>query len=272
MRAPFLKLAFSAFLAIPLLAGHGAVAAPLRLAGTGGIIEAIKQIAPKFTTATGIQMDVIVGLGTSGAMRAIADGKIDIVASGLPLNPDQAKGPLVSHPFARTPLVFVTSHPKPNGLKTSDLPAIFAAQNPTWQDGTPLKIILRTRVDTDTAIVERIIPGIASAIARARQRPDIPVAATDQDNVNLAQRIEGSFSLAGYGQIVAEKCDLRLVAIDGVAPNLDTLANGTYPYEKTFYLVFARDRNPGAEQFLKFLRSDEGRKALLAAGNLPAGE
>jgi phosphate transport system substrate-binding protein len=272
MRAPFLKLAFFAFLAFPLLAGHGAVAEPLRLAGTGGIIEAMKQIAPKFTAATGIQLEVIVGLGTSGAMRAISDGKIDIVAAGLPLNPDQAKGPLVSHPFARTPLAFVTSHPKPNGLKNGDIVAIYAAQDPTWQDGTPLKIILRTKVDADTALIEGIIPGVKPALARARQRPDVPVAATDQDNVNVAQRLRGSFSMAGYGQIIAEQCDLRLVAIDGVAPNLDTLANGTYPYEKRFYLVFMRDRNPGAEQFLNFLRSAEGRKALLATGNLPAGE
>ena len=254
------------------MAANGASAETLRLAGTGGIIEAMRQVAPKFKAATGIELEVIVGLGTSGAMRAIADGKIDVVAAGLPLNAEQAKESLVSHPFARTPLVFVTSHPKPNGFKASDIAEIFAAQNPKWEDGTPLKIILRTKVDADTAIVERSMPGMADAIRRARQRPDVPVAATDQDNVNLAQRLGGSFSLAGYGQIVAEICDLRVVSIDGIVPSLKTLEDGTYRYEKKFYLVFARDHNASAEKFLRFLRSEEGRKALLAAGNLPVGE
>jgi phosphate transport system substrate-binding protein len=272
MRAQFPKTMVAVLFAGLSLAANGATAETLRLAGTGGIIEAMQQIAPKFTAASGIQLEVIVGLGSSGALRAIADGKVHVVAAARALTPDEAKGPLVSHPFARTPLVFVTSHPKPNGLKSGDIAAIFAAENPKWQDGTPLKIILRPKVDADTALVERTIPDIAAAILRARQRPDVLVAMTDQDNVNLAQRLDGAFSLAGYGQIVAEQSDLRLVAIDGVMPSLDTLANGTYPYEKIFYLVFARDRNAGAEQLLRFLGSDDGRKALLATGNLPVGE
>src|SRR5665647_334367 len=98
----FSKLATVAVIAFPLMAANGASAETLRLAGTGGIIEAMRQVAPKFKAATGIELEVIVGLGTSGAMRAIADGKIDVVAAGLPLNSEQAKESLVSHPFART--------------------------------------------------------------------------------------------------------------------------------------------------------------------------
>jgi phosphate transport system substrate-binding protein len=272
MRAAYSNVAIAALLASPLLAGPGTAAETLRLAGTGGIIEAMQQIAPSFKAATGIQLEVIVGLGSSGAMRAIADGKLDVVVAARDSYPDEAKGKIISYPFARTPLVFVTSHPKPNGLRSSALPEIFVSLNPKWEDGTPLKIILRTKVDADTALIERYVPGVAAEIARARQRPDVPVAATDQDNVNLAQRLAGSFSLAGYGQIVAEKCDLRLVAIDAVMPSPATLANGTYPYEKIFYLVFAAEYGSGAWKLLQYLHSDEGRKALLAAGNLPVGE
>ncbi|MDI1347009.1 MAG: substrate-binding domain-containing protein [Pseudolabrys sp.] len=272
MRASFSKLAIAVGLAFPLMAANGANAETLRLAGTGGIIEAMRQVAPQFKAATGIELQVIVGLGTSGAMRAIADGKIDVVAAGLPLNSEQTKGSLVSHPFARTPMVLITSHPKPNGIKAADIATIVAAENPKWEDGTPLRLILRTKVDSDSATIERLIPGVKDADTRARLRPDIPVAATDQDNVELAQRLPGSFGLAGYGQIVAEKCDLRVVPIDGIVPSLKTLEDGSYRYEKKFYLVFPRDRNAGAEKLLQFLRSDAGRQALLATGNLPVGE
>lgn len=272
MRASLSKLAIAVGVAFPLMAANAANAETLRLAGTGGIIEAMRQVAPQFKAATGIEVQVIVGLGTSGAMRAIVDGKIDVVVAGLPLSPELAEGLLVSHRFARTPLVLVTSHPKPNGVKAADLAAIVAAENPKWEDGTPLKLILRTKVDADTAIIERELPAVKDAVVRARQRPDIPVAATDQDNVELAQRLPGSFGLAGYGQVIAEKCNLRFVAIDGVEPSPKTLADGTYRYEKNFYLVFPRGRNAGAEKFLTFLRSEAGRQALLATGNLPVGE
>lgn len=251
---------------------HGAAAATLRLAGTGGILEAMRQVGPPFAAATGVELQVISGLGTSGAMRAIVDGKIDAVFAARDLGPDEKKLQLVARPFARTPLVFVTSHPQPNGLKSADIASIFAAQNPKWEDGTRLKIVLRTKVDADTVIVADAIPGIAAAIESARRRPDVPVAATDQDNVAIAQRLAGSLTFAGYGQIVAEKCDLRLVPIDGIVPNLANLANGKYPYQKIFYLVFAQQRSAGAEQLLRFLHSQEGRQVLLAAGNLPIGE
>ncbi len=272
MRASFSKLAIAVGIAFLLMAANGAGAETLRLAGTGGIIEAMRQIAPQFKAATGIEVQVIVGLGTSGAMHAIVDGKIDVVVAGRPLSPELAEGLLVSHRFARTPLVLITSHPKPNGLKTDDIATLVAAENPKWADGTPLKLILRPKVDSDTAIIERALPAVKDAVARARQRSEVPVAATDQDNVDLAERLPGSIGLAGFGQIVAEKCNLRFVAIDGVEPSLKTLADGTYRHEKSFYLVFPRGRNAGAEKFLTFLRSDAGRQALLATGNLPVGE
>jgi phosphate transport system substrate-binding protein len=272
MRAPYSNLACAVALAFPLLAGNGVAAAPLRLAGTGGIIEAMLQIAPLFNAATGEKLEVTVGLGSQGALRALADGALDVVVSARALSPEEARGKLVAHQFARTPLAFITSKLEPDGLKTGDIAPIFDATNPKWQDGSPLRIILRTRLDADTALIERAIPGVADAIERARRRPGIVVAATDQDNVGYAQRLEGSFSMAGYGQVIAEKSDLRMIAIDGVMPNLATMADKTYPYEKQFYLVFATDRSAGAEQLLNFLRSTEGRKLLLATGNLPVGE
>jgi len=259
-------------LAGPLPAGSGAAAETLRLAGTGGVVEAMRQVAPQFTAATGVEVEIVDGLGTSGAMRALADGALDAVFAAREHTPDEAKTPLVSSAFARTPLVFVTSHRKPNGWKSSDIAPIFAAENPKWEDGTPLKVILRTKVDADTMLVERVFPDMAAAIERARQRPEIPLAATDQDNVNLAQRLDGSFTFAGLGQIIAEKCDLRAVPIDSVAPGPTALENGTYPYEKMFYLVYAEDRSAGAKQFQQFLHSAETQAMLLAIGYLPVGE
>jgi phosphate transport system substrate-binding protein len=272
MRASFLQPAFAVLLAFLAMAGNRAAAETLRLAGTGGVIEAMRQIAPPFAAATGLELEVIGGLGSTGAMRALSDGVIDVVVAARKFNPDEENLKLVSQPFARTPLVFITSHPKPNGLRSSDIAKLFASTDPRWEDGTPLRIILRTRVDADTAILERILPGAREAIAGARRRTDVPVAATDQDNVEFAQRLVGSFSMAGYGQIIAEKCNLRMIAIDGVVPSLATLANGTYPYEKVFYLVFAPERRAGAERLLRFLRSAEGHKALQATGNLPVDE
>ena len=52
----------------------------------------------------------------------------------------------------------------------------------------------------------------------------------------------------------------------GVAPGLAAIANGSYPYAKTLYLV-ARAPSAGAvQQYLTFLASPAGRELLAGFG------
>ncbi len=258
-------------LVMAALAGTGASAEVLRIGGTGGAIGAMKQIAASFTAATGIEMEVLPSLGSEGSLRAVADGAIDAAMAARKLSPKETSSGLIAVPYARTALVFVTSHPKPNSWPSADLARIFAFEIKKWQDGTPINIILRTKVDTDTEIIKRIFPGMRAAIEKARERADIPVASTDQDSAELAESLAGSFVQAGLSQIVAEKRKLYLVPINGVGPSLENLENGTYPYDKPFYLTF-KAGNRNAEALAKFLHSPPGAEILRKTGNLPLAE
>ena len=137
---------------------------------------------------------------------------------------------------------------------------------------TPINIILRTRFDGDTLILEELFPGIQDAIEAARARPEIPTAPTDQDNAELAERLKGSFVQAGFSQIITEKRDLRFVPIDGVEPTLENFESGKYPYEKIFYLVYSASGKAAAERLLDFLRSAKGQDILRETGSLPVAD
>jgi phosphate transport system substrate-binding protein len=265
----FANLAFAVFLAGPLLAGDGASAETLRLAGTGGAMPMAERVAAGFVVSTGIGIEVIPGLGSKGAIAAAADGVIDLAVSARSLTPEEAARGLTAIPFARTALVFITSHAKPNSLKSTELVGIFGSTNPKWADGSSLNIILRTKFDGDTLILEELFPGIQDAIEAARTRPEIPVAPTDQDNATLAEHIPGSFVQAGFSQIVTEKRNLRFVPIDGVEPTPENFETGKYPYEKIFYLVYPAKGKAAAERLLDFLRSAKGQDILRETGNLP---
>ena len=254
-----------------LFPASATAAATLRLAGTGGAIGAMRYVAPLFAAATGIQMEVLPSLGSGGALRAVGDGVIDVAVSARDLTAGESGRGLEANEFARTALVFVTSKLKPNGWRSVDLARIFKSEIKKWKDGTPINIILRTKSDTDTALMSSIFPGMQEAIEQARTRPDVPVAATDQNSARLAEDLTGSFVQAGLSQIVAEKRNLRLVPIDGVEPSLANLENGTYLFEKPLYLVF-KFGNREAESLLKFLRSPKGHEVLRETGNLPVSE
>ena len=260
----------AAFLGAPSLA-ETAAAQTLRLGGTGGGMGMAQRIADAYA-ATGIRIEVIPGLGSSGAISAVADGAIELAIASRPLKPKEVGQGLVAAFFARTPIVWVTSHPAPPAIASADIPGIFESMTPKWADGSPINIILRIASDTDVSIVEGYFPGLAEAFAVARRRPEIPVTATDQDNVAVAERLPGSFVHAGFSQIVTENSDLRVVPLDGVEPTPESLESGAYPYEKPFYLVYAPGTAEAAGRLLEFLRSAQGRTLLRDAGSLPVGE
>jgi phosphate transport system substrate-binding protein len=244
----------------------------LRVGGTGGTTAAMQRIAGAFTAATGIKMLVVPSLGSTGAIRAVGDGKLDVAVSGRSLTTEEINRGFVSVLFARTALVFVTSHPKPDGLKSVELTKIFLAQSPKWADGTPINIVMRTKLDADTILLVNNFPGISAAIDTARQRADVPVAATDQDSFDLAERLPGSFVQAGLSQFLMEPNKLSLVTLDGVEPTLANLESGKYPYDKPFFLVFPAQRSPQAQRLMDFLQTPEGVKILRSTGNLPVGK
>lgn len=262
MRASFWKVAIVVALASPPLAESATAAATLRMAGTGSSTGMLRQVGAKFTAATGIKIDVVPGLGSAGAMNALADGVLDLAVPGRPLKAKESAAGMTQVAVMRTAYVIATSHRNPNGLKSTDLAGIFTAKAPTWSDGTPIRIILRPRSDVDTPLLEQMFAGIDKALEVARGRDEVPTAATDQDNVALAERIPGSLTGTTMTQIKTEHADLRIVPIDGVEPTLANFEGGAYPFAKKLYVVVPPKRSVETQQFVDFLRSPQGVKAL----------
>lgn len=267
MRASRLSRAIALCLAVPLLAGNAA-AEPLRAGGTGSALGLLRQVGAEFASAAETKIDAIPALGSSGAVRALADGKLDIAVLARPLTADQTAAGLAQVLVLRTAFVFATSHRSPNGLKSGELARIYAADKPTWADGAPIRIILRPRSEADSALLGQLFGGMDAAIEAARRRIDLPSAATDQDNVDLAKRALGSLITTTASQLATEHHDLRVVPLDGVAPSLANLESGAYPFAKKLYVIVRADGRSEARRFVDFLRSPQGVKALRAAETL----
>jgi phosphate transport system substrate-binding protein len=259
--------------AISLLPHHAARAAEiLQVGGTGAINETVKSLAPAFAAETGIMLQLIPSMGTGGGNNAVADGVLDICISGRPLNNAEAAKGLKSVAEFRTPFGLVTAHPKPNGLKSAEIAQLYQSDKPLWTDQTPIRIILRPTNESDTAALGQMFPNMTAAIAKARNRADLTVAATDQDNAEMAEKTPGSLVGATFTQIKMENRNLRFVALDGAEPTLENYEKGTYPFGKTLHVVVGPKPNPAAERFVAFLRSPKGAAALREAGILLSAE
>jgi phosphate transport system substrate-binding protein len=259
-----LGVGLSAALLLPALAS----ADVLRVGGRDAALGMVEKVGEAFSNRTDDRLEFISSLGSTGGLRAVADRVIDLAVSGRPLKPEEVAQGLWSALTVRTPFVLATSHPKPAGLSSADIVEAFRSEKALWPDGSPLRIILRPRTQSDTALMIEFFPGLAAALEKARRRPDVPVTVTDRDNATTAEQISGSLVGMALTQVVAEHRDLRFVPIDGAEPSLEAFEKGAYRFGKTLHLVLPPNPSPAAERFVAFLRSPEAQQALRDTGSL----
>jgi phosphate transport system substrate-binding protein len=240
----------------------------LRTGGPGAVTQMLQRMGAAFTEhEPGTTLMVLPNLGSGGAIAGVADGLLNFAVSGRPLNFEEAKS-LTAVVLASTPFGLASSQPNPGNIKSADIAAFFQNVRSVWPDGTPVRVVLRSISEVDAALLVSTFPKMAEVIEQLRKRKEIPVVATDQENVLLAEKIPGSLAAVTLTQVVTENSPLHFVAIDGVAPTLENFERGAYPYRKDFYLVFRHDKNPTLERFVAFLRSSDGEKILRESGNL----
>lgn len=228
----------------------------------------LQRIGAAFTQhEPGTTLMVLPNLGSGGAIAGVADGLLDFAVSGRRLNSEEAKS-LTAIALASTPFGLASSQPNPGNIKSVDIAAFFQNVRSVWPDGTSVRVVLRSSAEVDAILLANTFPNMAAAIEQLRGHPEIPVVATDQDNVVLAEKMVGSLTAVTLTQVVTEQRRLHFLAIDGADPTLENLERGIYPYRKDFYFVFAHSKKPAVERFIAFLRSAEGEKLLRETGNL----
>lgn len=262
-------VALLAAVLVGLVDARAVAAETLRIGGTGAALELMREIGNRFEIRSGIRVEIVPGLGSSGGIRGVAEGVLALSVSGRPLKPEESQRGLVSEPFGRSPFGFVTSHSDPDPVKSDEVAALFEQIDPRWSDGTPLRVILRPPADSDTELLRRYFPGMAAALEQAYTRHDVPRAPTDDDALYLVHQIPGSLVGATLTHVRLREPQLRFVAIDGRVPSLAGLEEGTYPYVKEFRYVHPADPQPQVLEFLRFIRSAEGTDVLRLTGNLP---
>src|SRR5437870_12511136 len=86
----------------------------MKVGGTGAAYGLLLRLSEAFHGASpGDRIEVVAGLGSSGALAAAAEGAIGIAIVSRALKADETPKGLVAQPLLPTPLLLVTSHPDP---------------------------------------------------------------------------------------------------------------------------------------------------------------
>jgi phosphate transport system substrate-binding protein len=233
----------------------------IRINGSGTCLEMMKPLMKAYgKVSRGVSFNMEKPLGSSGAIKALLDGALDIAVVARPLKPEEiARGGKLK-PFGKTPLVIVTEKRTPlKTITTRELEDVYAGRTLKWSNGETIRIILRPNEETDTKILKHLSPGMAEAITKAHQRRGLMIAMTDPESIEAVSRIAGGIGTSTLTHVLVGKLPLKVIDLNGVKPSRKTLKDGAYPLAKEISFV-TTDRLPNAaSRFLEFVYSKKGR-------------
>lgn len=246
----------------------------IKIGGTGTGLGAMKLMAQEFhKSRPDAQLIVTPSLGSTGAIRAVLDGAVDIGISARPATAEEKRQGATARAYARTPFVIATGAKNNSaGLTLPQLVQIYSGKVTRWPDGSPIRLVVRPDADADTMVMRAFSAEMNNAISVALARQGLRMANTDQDNADALEQLPGALGTTTLTQIMTENRAIRPMALDGVTPTLQSLAAGGYHYFKTLYLLTSRNPSPLTKDFVAFIRSPAGQAVLARSGNLALQE
>jgi phosphate transport system substrate-binding protein len=255
-----------------LLAGAAHAEEVIRVGGAGSGLGGLKLLGKSFEAShPGTRVEVFASLGSSGGIKALVAGSLDVAVSGRALKPEEQKKGATAVQYATTPFVFATNKSvTKRDISSVELEKIYRGEMPKWPDGSQIRLVLRPEGDTDTVIIKSISPALKEAAKTAASRPGMIYAVTDQDCDAALVKTPGAVGPSTLAEIVTEKRRVNILSYHGVKPSVQALAQGKYPLAKPHYLVTTAKSSAAALEFARFVESPRGRALLSRVGYLTA--
>ena len=219
---------------------------------------------------------------TSNAWSNIANGNADILlvyeaAEDTKAYLDTVGTELEITPLGRDALVFINNEQNSvNNLTQQQLIDIYTGNVTNWNEvgGEDLEIIPYQRVATSgsqSLFMKLLMKDIVPMDAPMELRPaEMGMLIDELARYNNEGNALG-YSVFYYASYMYQQPGLKMIAVDGVQPSDETIADGSYPLLNEYYLVIRADEpeDSPARQLRNWILTDEGRAAIIEAGYIP---
>lgn len=268
------KLSMMVIGAVLMAVGALSATAPaetvLKIGGTGSALGTMKQLADLYEKShPGIRIQILPSLGSTAGIKAALGGGVDLALSSRPLTESERQQGAVEVEYARSPFVFITNlKVNKKDVSIRELEGIYNNPAASWPDGSRIRLILRPEKDIDTKLIRSLSPGMEQAVKAALARPGMIKAITDQESTGVLARTPGAVGGSTLSEIISENRPVNVLSFNGVQPSANSIANGSYPLVKSFYLATTPKSPVEARQFAEFVRSPAAGSILRKNGNL----
>ena len=186
--------------------------------------------------------------------------------------------PVVKEAF----VFYVNSQNKIQNLSQEQIQKIYTGEITNWKDvgGEDEKIMAYQRPvnsGSQTGMLSLVMKGLKLAEA-----PKENLVETMEEIINLVSSYKNGKNSIGYSyyyyattmfqtidKTVAS--NIKLLSVDGIEPNNETIKTSSYPYTTAYYIVInkADDENSASRKLAQLMLSERGQKVAQEAGYVP---
>jgi len=249
-----------------------AYAEVLTIAGTGSSAPLIHLLFEEFQKqAPAVKLHLVTPpLGSNGALKALSQGRIDIAVIGRPIPQEELRSLGQYIGLADTPFVVASRDgQRVKGFTLGELAQVHEGSIQKWDDGSPMRLVLRGSFESDTLLLKDMSPELNRALGIAARRPGMAGAVNDLETVTLIAKTHGSLGPTTLGLLTTMRVHLKVFPLNGVMPSIENLRDGRYPWRKSLGVVLPRNPSNAALNFVGFLRSPTAQDIMKNNDYLP---
>lgn len=243
------------------------------VSGSTTVLPLGEALAEAFNDQSADYNVLVTGGGTGAGMTAAGEGRSDIAMAPREVNADEKKK--YGDKWEQNDLgydgicICVSKEIYDAGvhkLSGTQIKEIYAGNYTNWRQvggpDKPIYVIAREEGSGTRDNFNQLIMG--STTAKTKENT------VAQGSAEVKTAIIGSDKAIGYvGFSYIRDGAIKAIAVDSVAPTVDSIKNGLYYLNRHLYLYTLGDPKPGAKAFIEFAKSAAGQKIADENGFIP---
>lgn len=263
----------------------------LRLSGDMPVLDGATALYPVYAafaqavySVDDYSEDMVRCTNTAGAYRSIISGDADIIFVAAPSvsqkkAAEEAGADLYFTPIGKEAFVFIVGKSNPvESLTDRQIKNIYSGRTATWgtlgwREGGSIIAFRRPETSgSESGLTNLVMKGLPVVAPQP-----IPGGALNGSN-SLMQQVSVwyngvqpalGYSYRYFAQSMYPNPDTKLLAIDGVYPSDENIADGTYPYVGGIYAVTRGKPQGDVAALIEWILSPQGQYLVQATGYAP---
>ncbi|MBQ4107222.1 MAG: substrate-binding domain-containing protein [Lentisphaeria bacterium] len=218
--------------------------------------------------------------GSDVTFKRLLDQEVDLIFSGPPSRQQvadaQARGMTYEiTPFAKEAFVFFVNRSNPvENLTRDQIRGIYAGKISDWSQIDPayrgrIRPFQRNQGSGSQTMLEKIM-GDTPIMPPLREdrRGGMGGIINDVAGYRNYQEAIG-FTFRFFSTEMFRNGDIKLLSIDGIAPTVENIRNGTYPFIADCCIITVKERSENVRRIVDFMFSPAGRDLVEKTGYVP---